>query len=410
MKSENKTLKEITNKYADAFFEDLAVLNIIPANRYPRATEHIHDIEEMISTLVEKGFAYIEAGSVYFRVSAFSSYGQMVNLDASDIKEGAGGSGPNERRGRQDKENERDFVLWKAFAEGDGEVVWDSKFGRGRPGWHIECSAMINSILGKTIDIHAGGVDLMFPHHTNEIAQSEAYSGQKMCNCWIHNGFVNINNEKMSKSLKNFKTLRDIASTAFDARAFRFMIVSAQYRAALNYAPDTFSSAVSSLKRIDKMVAALKVSASVTGGNGAVESIYTETSLQEYLDAFELAMCDDLNTARAMAAVFGLVNAAEKGINVGKGLAPDEAKNILSVFLKMDSVLGLIYDVPKAYFTTADVAVEAIPEEMYNLARKRSSFKASKMYAEADAVRQELANAGYVVKDLKGGEFELLRI
>lgn len=229
MQKENKSLAEITNKYADAFFEDLSVLNIIPANRYPRATEHIIDIEEMIASLVDKGFAYTEAGSVYFRVNKFNTYGELVKLDTSEIKEGAGGGGPNERKGTSDKENERDFVLWKAFTPGDGEVVWDSQFGRGRPGWHIECSAMINALLGRaTIDLHAGGVDLMFPHHSNEIAQSEAYSGNKMCNCWIHNGFVNINNEKMSKSLQNFKTLRDIATTPFDARAFRFMIIAAQ--------------------------------------------------------------------------------------------------------------------------------------------------------------------------------------
>lgn len=192
MKAENKSLKEITELYSQAFFDDLSVLNILPANKYPKATEHISDIIHMISSLLSKDFAYEESGSVYFRVNAFASYGEMVNLEkigASELKEGAGERGPNERKGKNEKENERDFVLWKAFSEGDGEVVWDSPFGRGRPGWHIECSAMIHSLLGSdTIDLHAGGVDLMFPHHTNEIAQSEAFSGKKMCNCWVHNG------------------------------------------------------------------------------------------------------------------------------------------------------------------------------------------------------------------------------
>lgn len=406
MKLENKSLKEITNTYANAFFEDLSVLNIIPASSYPRATEHIQDIIDMIDTLIQKGFAYIENGSVYFRVNKFNDYGKMVNfnLNKDEMREGAGGSGPNERRGTRDKEDERDFVLWKAFNEGDGEVAWESKFGKGRPGWHIECSAMINSLLGKTIDLHGGGVDLMFPHHTNEIAQSEAYSGQKMCNCWVHNGFVNVNNEKMSKSLKNFKTLRDIAKSDFDARAFRFMIVSAQYRAPLNFSPEAFSAAVSSLKRIDKAVAALK-DASNSETRGETEDL-SGAKLNQFMEDFESALCDDINTPRGVAVVFSFVSSVEKALSSG-GISSTSAEEALSVFRSMDSILGIVYDVPKSYFPEQN---DSIPEEIYDLARKRSSFKANKMYAEADAIRQQIANKGYAVKDIKGGSFELVKL
>lgn len=184
------------------------MLNIVKARAYPKATEHIEDIESMIQRLCDAGYAYMKNGSVYFRVSAFRDYGKFANLNFDQMEDGAGGFGPNERRGTDEKENSRDFALWKAFSEQDGDVAWDTVFGKGRPGWHIECSAMCNRLLGPTIDIHAGGVDLVFPHHQNEIAQSEAFSGQQFSRYWIHNGFVNINNEKMSKSLKNFKTLR----------------------------------------------------------------------------------------------------------------------------------------------------------------------------------------------------------
>ena len=229
MQAEGRTLKDVTTQYADAFFDDLSVLNIEKANKYPRATEHIGDIIAMIAKLIDSGHAYEKNNSVYFRVEAFETYGKLANLKFDEIEEnmleGGGASGPNEKKGVDEKESPRDFALWKAFVPQDGEVVWDSPFGRGRPGWHIECSAMCNCLLGPTIDIHAGGVDLVFPHHQNEVAQSEAFSGETFCNYWVHNGFVNINNEKMSKSLKNFKTLRDIAQTPFDARAFRYVLL-----------------------------------------------------------------------------------------------------------------------------------------------------------------------------------------
>lgn len=186
-------------------------------------------MEEMIDKLIETGHAYSRRGSVYFRVSQFKSYGLFSGLKFDEMIEGSGGSGPVERRGSDDKESPQDFALWKAYnAEIDRDVVWDVKFGRGRPGWHIECSAMCCKLLGPTIDIHAGGIDLVFPHHQNEIAQTEAFTGQEFSKYWFHNGFVNVDNVKMSKSLQNFKTLRDIATTPSDARAFRYLVVTSQ--------------------------------------------------------------------------------------------------------------------------------------------------------------------------------------
>jgi len=418
MAAEGKTLKEVTEKYTAAFFEDLDVLNIVRAQRYPKATEHIKDIEEMILRLIEKGHAYVENGSVYFRVDSFEDYGKLANLKFDEMKKGAGGFGPNERRGSDEKESARDFALWKSFTEQDGEVVWDSAFGRGRPGWHIECSAMCNCLLGPTIDLHAGGVDLVFPHHSNEIAQSEAFSGERFCNYWIHNGFVNIDNEKMSKSLKNFKTLRDLATSPFDARALRLMVVTSQYRAPLNFSPDTLRAAGSSLQRIDKFVARLEATAGSTGTadaivGGETEEAETKATAESAVIAFEAAMSDDMNTPRAAAALFGLIGSAEKSLSAGK-LGPASAKAVLDAVRRIDQVFGVLYEVPVGYFgsngggapTTSSgtsIGLELLPAEVLALANKRAELKAAKKYAEADAVRAAIEELGYKIKDRSGG-------
>jgi len=422
MNAEGKTLKEVTDKYSAAFFEDLKTLNIKPARLYPKATEHIQDIEEMISKLMGKGHAYEENGSVYFRVKSFKPYGRLANLKFDEMKEGAGGFGPNERRGTEEKENSRDFALWKAFNPLDGEVVWNTNWGKGRPGWHIECSAMCNCLLGPTIDIHAGGVDLVFPHHENELAQSEAYSDKPFCRYWIHNGFVNIDNEKMSKSLKNFKTLRDIAKNPFDARAFRFMVVSAQYRNPLNFSPETFNAACSSLKRIDKLIAqliALKAKSASTGIGGAPDDMDWKAVADDALNSFEVAMCDDMNTPRGSAALFGLVKVAEKAIKENT-LTQAGATTIIDAIECMDRVLGVCYDVPIAAFEASIAAgsgsgngsggtIGSAPQNVIELAQKRAEMKKLKQYKEADALRLEISSLGFEVKDSKDG-FQLIPI
>jgi len=424
MDQDNKSLEEVTNTYADAFFEDLDVLNIIKAGAYPRATEHIGDIEAMITKLIKKGFAYESQGSVYFRVTEFKDYGRLANRDFNQDEVGAGGFGPNERRGSGDKENARDFVLWKRCGEHEA-VGYDSVFGRGRPGWHIECSAMIDKLLGKTIDIHAGGVDLVFPHHQNEIAQSECCSGEPLCKYWVHNGFVNINNEKMSKSLKNFKTLRDIATTANDARAFRFMVVSAQYRGPLNFTPDTLKAAISSLKRIDRVIGRLdKLARGEEAPTAASDTPRKALDLKEVMEtsveAFEKAMCDDMNTPRATAALFSLIGAAEKAMK--GGLVDGEAANdVLITIRRMDQVFGILYTVPQSYFTgesagdsvrASDEAIPlgSLPEEVAALAAARASAKADKDWSAADKARDDLTVLGYRIKDGKDGTYEILRL
>ena len=341
------------------------------------------------------------------------------------MKEGARGFGPNDRRGTDDKESARDFVLWKAYTEQDGEVRYESSFGPGRPGWHIECSAMINKILGPTIDIHAGGVDLVFPHHQNEIAQSEAYTGQEFCKYWVHNGFVNINNEKMSKSLKNFKTLRQLADKPEDARAFRYMVVTAQYRSPLNFMPDSLTSARQSLKRLDKF--SMKIKAIADSGE-VITSVETDAYVQEAtekcIEDFEAAMCDDMNTPRAIAALFSLVSKGEK---LMKGTVPElaplsstNAAHVAETVRKLDSVLGVFYDVPTAYFSTA-AAVEPIDEPLdfdslepnvQELLAARVRAKVDKDWASADKTRDDLLELGLRVKDTKdsGRGFEVFRV
>ena len=425
MAAEGKTLKEVTEKYTAAFFEDLDVLNIKRAGRYPKATEHIEDIEAMIAQLVKTGFAYEESGSVYFRVSAFQNYGKLARLKMQEMKDGAGGFGPNDRRGADDKESARDFVLWKSFNPQDKEVVWDSAFGRGRPGWHIECSAMCYKHLGATIDLHAGGVDLVFPHHENEVAQSEAFSGAPFCRYWIHNGFVNINDEKMSKSLKNFKTLRDIAQTPFEARAFRFMVVTSQYRNPLNFSPDTLKAAQNSLRRVDKLVESVKAAATATtvttatgGDDGPVDAEF-RAAVATALTSFEESMCDDMNTPRAVAALFTLVGLGEKAVKQA-ALGAADARHLLAVLFEMDKIFGVLYDVPAAYFGASasaagaggartPLAVGDVPPDVLQLAAKRADLKAQKLYAEADAVRAELVALGYEVKDRKT-EFDIFKV
>jgi len=429
MQAEGQSLLEVTNKYTDAFFEDLDVLNIVKADKYPKATEHIADIVAMIEKLISTGHAYEKEGSVYFRTSAFAEYGKLANLKFDAMQEGAGGFGPNDRRGQDEKENARDFALWKAFSAQDGEVVWDSPFGRGRPGWHIECSAMCHCLLGPTIDIHAGGVDLVFPHHTNEVAQSEAFSGEPFSKYWLHNGFVNINNEKMSKSLKNFKTLRDIATSPFDARAFRFMVVTAQYRNPLNFTPDTLKAAINSLRRIDKLVNELTQAASGGGASSeAASTLANETGEEDKalmsaataaLVSFDEAMCDDMNTPRASAALFGLVGGAEKALKKGL-VSRSTASSVLLAIRKMDEIFGVLYQVPTAYFAASTngaastsaaagaggsgaLAAADVPESVALLVAQRSELKAQKKYAEADAVRAQISALGFTIKDGKGG-------
>jgi len=406
MQRDGVTLKDLTSKYADFFMEDLKKLNILPARAYPRATDHIDDMVEMISGLVEKGNAYEQQGSYYFKVDSFPDYGKLAKIDFDNMQDGAGEGGGITDTEAFEKANNRDFALWKSYKPEDGEVFWETKIGKGRPGWHIECSAMCRRYLGDSIDIHGGGIDLRFPHHENEIAQSEAYCGCEMCKYWVHNGFVNINNEKMSKSLGNFLTVRDLLKTPLEARAFRYFVVSSQYRQALNFSPEALSGASKTVQRLDKCKAKLHA---LLDADSGVEGEDVSKAAAKCVADFEAGLKDDLNTPRACAALFTFVKTTEKLLNTDK-MDKKGAEQALATLATIDSVLGVYYEVPGMEEAKAEEEgpVE-IPEDLAALLEERIKAKSDKDWGRADEIRAEVEARGFVIKDVKGGPSELVR-
>lgn len=362
-------LTEYTKKYKDAFFADLKTLNIQPAEVYPAATDHIPEMIALISKLIEKGVAYkSEDGSVYFNVRAFPGYGKLAHIDFDNQRTG-------ERCAADEytKENVGDFALWKAWEPSDGPVGWDSPWGRGRPGWHIECSAMSMKYLGETFDLHTGGIDNLFPHHENEIAQSEAATGKPFVKCWMHCAHLKVNGEKMSKSLGNFFTLRDLLAKGWTGREIRYVLINAHYRTSLNFAFDALEDARKALSRIDACVD------KTTSGSAPAWA-------QKYLDDFTAAVNDDLNMPRAFAALFGLVRETN-----AHGGGP-----VRDVFACMDEVLGVIF------FDRPEDA--KIPAEIQALLDRRAAARKARNWAESDKLRDEIAAAGWLVKDSKEGQ------
>ena len=362
-------LTDYTKTYKDAFFADLKKLNIQPAEVYPAATDHIPEMIALVEKLVEKGVAYkSDDGSVYFAVTKFPGYGKLAHIDFDHQRTGARCAADE-----YDKENVGDFALWKAWEESDGPVGWDSPWGRGRPGWHIECSAMSMKYLGETFDLHTGGIDNLFPHHENEIAQAEAATGKPFVNTWMHCAHLRVNGEKMSKSLGNFYTLRDLIEKGWTGREIRYVLINAHYRQGLNFAFTALEDARRSLERIDRCV-----------------DLATEGDAPEWATAhladFTEAVNDDLNIPRAFAALFGLV----RDTNVHGG-GP-----VLSVFRRMDEVLGVIF--------FGKAAKTAVPPEIQALLDQRAEARKAKNWAESDRLRDEIAAAGWSVKDSKDGQ------
>lgn len=391
------TAQELTDKYAQAFFDDLKLLNIVPADHYPRATHHIDDIVSTVSTLQSKGHAYQQNGSTYFKVASFPTYGCLADLERR--QNGALTSATD--NDEYDKDDLRDFALWKAFKSEDGEVYWNTSLGKGRPGWHIECSCMAMKYLGPQLDIHAGGIDLVFPHHENEIAQSEALTGQSFSSFWLHNGFVNIDNEKMSKSLGNFRTLRDIVVRPDDARAFRYLVVSSQYRSALAFTEQCIKSARNTVKRLDALRKRLQ-QIDFEGTDDLVKPIVAKAK-----NDFCIAMDDDLNTPRASAAMFILVNATEKMIKANQ-MTKASCQAVLQCLDDMDRVFGIYYSPGVGNFNSqrSDVSDEEcmkIPEELQSLLVERAEARASKNFSRADQIRDEISKAGFSIVDYKEG-------
>ena len=368
-------LTDYTKTYKDAFFADLKVLNIQPAEVYPAATDHIPEMIALVEKLVEKGVAYkSDDGSVYFAVTKFPGYGKLAHIDFDHQRTGARCAADE-----YDKENVGDFALWKAWEESDGPVGWDSPWGRGRPGWHIECSAMSMKYLGETFDLHTGGIDNLFPHHENEIAQAEAATGKEFVKTWMHCAHLRVNGEKMSKSLGNFFTLRDLLDKGWTGREIRYVLVNAHYRQGLNFAFSALEDARKSLERIDRCVDALAARA---------KDEPAPEFAQKALDAFTAAVNDDLNIPKAFAALFELVRETN-----ASGTC---AKAVLDVFRKMDTVLGVIF--------FGKAAKAEVPAEVQALLDARAAARAAKNWAESDRLRDAIAAAGWTVKDSKDGQ------
>ena len=374
---ENTTVTDVAERYIKEFWTDAKGLNIREATVHPRATENIEQIQNIIKTLIDKGYAYCSGGDVYYRAKKFAEYGKLSHQPLEELEAGA----------RIDvteiKEDPMDFCLWKAAKP--GEPFWESPWGNGRPGWHIECSAMAGRYLGKTIDIHCGGLDLIFPHHENEIAQSEAANGCEFAHYWMHNGFINVDNHKMSKSLNNFFTVRDVAER-YGYEPIRYMMVSCQYRSPINYSAEVIEQAKNSLERLytcrDNIDFALKNAA-----DGGEIPAFIEQRKQEFIDAME----DDLNTADALAAVFMLVRDINTAIAAGAGKKALEA--FAEVFDELTGVLGLVYN---RKTETLDSEIEALIE-------KRTEARKNKDFKTADEIRDKLKEMGIILEDTPQG-------
>lgn len=375
-------LKQYTKKYIEAFFEDLAKLNIEPAEHYPAATDYIPEMIHLIERLFEKGYAYkSEDGSVYYSIDKFSEYGKLAHLDREGMKSGA-----RVAQDEYDKENAADFALWKSYVPEDGDVVWDSPWGKGRPGWHIECSAMSMALLGESFDIHTGGVDNIFPHHEDEIAQSEAATEKPYSKYWMHCGYLVVDGRKMSKSLGNFYTLREILDMGYTGREVRYELLSSHYRQSLNFAFKSLDANRAALKRLDEFYTTIKEAI----GKEIEASELPEWAAQTR-DRFVEAMDDDLNISGAMAAIFDTVHAGNKAM-LKSPLTGPQALAVSNLWEDLDMVLGLL--IPQE---------ESIPIEVTDLLKARTVARAEKNWSESDRIRNELTELGWAVKDTPEG-------
>ena len=379
---EGVEVKDLARRFIEEYYADADALGVMHPDVAPRATEHVGDIISLIQSLMEKGHAYESGGDVYFDVSSLENYGKLLGQSVEDLDVGA------RVDASENKRNPLDFVLWKAHKP--GEPAWDSPWGKGRPGWHVECSAMSMKYLGETFDIHAGGVDLVFPHHENEIAQSEAATGKPFARYWLHNGHINVNNQKMSKSLGNFFTVRDILKQ-YEGMAVRLFLLLSHYRSPINFSQDLMDQATSALARIRNCCALLARTAQGGDLPAAEAELLLTKSLSVYKERFIAAMDDDLNTADALGTVFELVR--EANIAFAQGGSHKGAGQTLALLRALLGVLGL----------DACADEDAVPEEIQSLAQQREQARAQKEYARADKLRDEIAQKGYVLEDTAQG-------
>lgn len=375
---ENTTVEQIAKRYIDEFWVDAKGLNIMPADVHPKATENIDAIIGIIETLIKKGYAYEKGGDVYFRAERFADYGKLSHQPLEDLLSGA------RIEINEQKESAADFALWKAAKE--GEPFWPSPFGNGRPGWHIECSAMAGRYLGKTIDIHCGGQDLIFPHHENEIAQSECANGCTFARYWMHNGYINVDNRKMSKSLGNFFTVREVAEK-FGYEPIRYLMIASHYRSPINYSTEVIEQAAAALNRLYTCRDNLRFAIENAEEGECEMPSFTDSARADFINAMD----DDLNTADALGILFTLVK------NINKEISENAKKEVLlrclSLLEELCGVLGIMYDKSQ----------DEIDGEVEQLIEQRTAARKNRDFATADKIRDQLKAMGIELEDTKDG-------
>ena len=378
--------EEISERYIKECKKDMADMNVKPATTHPKATEEIDGMIEMIETLIEKGYAYPVDGTVYFRTRKFNEYGKLSHKNLDDLRSGNRSLLVS---GEDQKEDPLDFVLWKPKKE--GEPFWVSPWGEGRPGWHIECSVMSKKYLGEEIDIHAGGEDLIFPHHENEIAQSECCNGKIFARYWLHNGFLNIDNRKMSKSLGNFFTVREIGEQ-YDLQVLRFFMLSAHYRSPINFSREIMESSKNALERIVTAVSNLKhLEETAKTANVTEEEKELLKEMAVYRQKFEEAMDDDLNTADAVSAIFELVKFANT--HSGEASSAEFIKTVKDEIISLSDILGLLVDKKE----------DNLDAEIENLIAERQAARKARNFKRADVIRDQLLAQGIILEDTREG-------
>jgi cysteinyl-tRNA synthetase len=378
----NKPIDDFVEPFRVSFFDELKLLNIEPAEHYPWASRHVPEMVALILKLLDRGYAYRAEGSVYFRIDAFPGYGKLSHLDREGIR--AGGSG-RVAADEYEKEDVRDFALWKAWTPEDGAVFWETELGKGRPGWHIECSAMSMKYLGASFDIHTGGIDNIFPHHENEIAQSESATGAPFVNYWLHNAHLLVDGKKMAKSAGNFHTLDDLLRGGYDPLAIRHALISTHYRQPLNFTLEGLAASASALGRLRDFRERLRRAEGGSSGGGEAVCRGTES-------AFSEAIASDLNISKALAVVFDLVSAVHRGLDRSE-LGLEDARTIGVLIDRLDAVLGFF---GKEEGLLLDSEVEA-------LISRREAARKAKQYAEADRIRDQIKALGILLEDTPKG-------
>ncbi len=380
-KKEGKSLKEFTDFYTREFLKDLDTLNISKPDIMPRATEHIKEMVAMVKNLEKNKHTYQKGGSTYFSIRTMPNYGELARIDLAGLQDSASGRVDDDS---YEKEDAKDFALWKGYDESDGDVFWETELGKGRPGWHIECSAMSTKYLGDSFDIHCGGVDLIFPHHSNEIAQAEGATGKKFVKYWMHCRHLIVEGQKMSKSLGNFYTVRDLLKKGYSAKAIRYVLLATHYRQELNFTFDSLKGAENNIEKFREFLVKLKAVKGKAEGD-------VDKSIKAARQKFESSLDDDLNISGAMAAVFEFMG--DVNSMMGDGILSGEgAKKALDFMMELDKVFGLM-----------DFDEAKVPDEIQALVDKREAARKAKDWATSDRLRDDIKEKGWAVSDSKDG-------